>query len=331
MKLQVLYFEGCPNHPPAVELMREVAAELGIDAAVEVVEVKDQAEAERLRFLGSPTLRVDGVDVEPEARTRTDFAFSCRMYGGKGLPPREMVVAAIRGEPYGAPNGEPDACEGGCCSEPVSESPDETRHVQRAGAFAAGGSVLTAVAASACCWLPLALIAFGLSAGGVSAGFEKYRLLFLAVTGLLLASGFYLIYLRKPVCEPGSACAVPNPKLQRFNRVMLWVATVVVVAFAFFPNYAGYLLADSTATEVRDDGGAVSTVSFRIDGMTCEACAVVVRNALTKVPGVTAASVSYEEGQALVTVDASSPPSTTVLIEAVEGAGYQASPVVDGK
>ena len=70
MKIEVLYFEGCPNHLPAVELMREVAAELGIGADIQEVEVTDQAEAERLRFLGSPTIQVNGIDVEPEARLR---------------------------------------------------------------------------------------------------------------------------------------------------------------------------------------------------------------------------------------------------------------------
>lgn len=56
-------------------------------------------EAEAYRFLGSPTLRVDGRDIEPGADERTDFGFKCRVYrGAAGLrptPPDELIVAAL--------------------------------------------------------------------------------------------------------------------------------------------------------------------------------------------------------------------------------------------
>ncbi len=114
-----------------------------------------------------------------------------------------------------------------------------------AGMLAAGVSVITAVLASACCWLPLLLVAFGTSAAGVSAAFEKWRPLFLVATALFLAAGFYFAYFRKEQCAPGSACAVPNPKFRRLNRSMLWVATIVVLGFALFPNYATSLVGAS--------------------------------------------------------------------------------------
>lgn len=95
-KVEVLYFEGCPNHRWAVELAREVVTELGVDAAVEEVEVKTLEDAERLRFLGSPSVHVDGVDIEPGARNSTAYAFACRTYGRAGAPPREMLAAALR-------------------------------------------------------------------------------------------------------------------------------------------------------------------------------------------------------------------------------------------
>lgn len=74
MRIQVLYFEGCPNHQPAIKLVRSLAPH----ATIEPVEIKTQEGAVRMRFLGSPTIHVDGVDVEPEARARTDFGFACR-------------------------------------------------------------------------------------------------------------------------------------------------------------------------------------------------------------------------------------------------------------
>ncbi len=93
--VEVLFFEGCPNYRYALELARNVVARVAPHARVEEVEVRDGDEAVRLRFLGSPTIHVDGVDIEPEARSRTDYAMSCRLYGGSGLPPREMVEAAL--------------------------------------------------------------------------------------------------------------------------------------------------------------------------------------------------------------------------------------------
>jgi hypothetical protein len=80
--VEVLFFDGCPNHRPAVDLAKQVVADLVPDVHVEEVQVRDAEDAARLRFLGSPTIRVDGVDIEPEARTRNDFTMSCRLYGG---------------------------------------------------------------------------------------------------------------------------------------------------------------------------------------------------------------------------------------------------------
>ena len=74
----MLYFEGCPNHEPTVALVREVVAGLDLSAEVEEIEVNTQTDAERLRFLGSPTVQVNGVDMEPRARERTNYALSCR-------------------------------------------------------------------------------------------------------------------------------------------------------------------------------------------------------------------------------------------------------------
>ena len=63
-------FEGCPNYLGARELVERVAADLGIEAEVRLVEVQTPADAQRLRFLGSPTIRLNGRDVEPDADKR---------------------------------------------------------------------------------------------------------------------------------------------------------------------------------------------------------------------------------------------------------------------
>jgi hypothetical protein len=79
-RVEILYFAGCPNHEPVRELVEQVADELRIDAEIRLLEVADPDAAVALRFVGSPTVRVDGVDVEPGAEERRDFALSCRIY-----------------------------------------------------------------------------------------------------------------------------------------------------------------------------------------------------------------------------------------------------------
>ena len=192
----------------------------------------------------------------------------------------------------------------------------------RRGLWAAVGSVIAAVVASACCWLPLLLIAFGASAAGVSATFERYRPLMLGVTAVLLGAGFYLVYFRKETCAPGEACAVPNPRLQRLNRTMLWVATAAVVVFALFPKYAGLFVDDASSLPAGESNAP--TVLLEIQGMTCEACALHIQKELDTVPGVIGSSVNYDEKSATVMTDAAAPPSHEALIEAVQSAGYSA-------
>jgi copper chaperone CopZ len=210
-----------------------------------------------------------------------------------------------------------------CCAN-TDAAVDVKDKSQRAGMLAVGGSVLSALAASACCWIPLLLIALGVSAGGVSAWFEDFRLVFLGITAVLLGTGFYFVYFRKPYCAPGSACATPNLKLQRVSRVMLWVATVVVIATAAFPNYVGYLTPEDEPGQIVIPTDHVAAAAVGIEGMTCEACAILVRNALVKVPGVLDVVVSYPDASATVRFDKASPPAVDALASAVESAGYKA-------
>jgi copper chaperone CopZ len=306
MKIDVLYFEGCPNHPPAVEFVKKTVMELGIDAEVREVEVKDEEDAKRLRFFGSPTIQVDGVDIEPSARESSDYSFSCRMYDGAGLPPKEMLIAALSG---GGESSGGDAHD--CCKTPppATDSRKESASKRR-GLFAAGGAVIAAVVASA---------------AGVSAAIAPVRPYFLIAAVGLLGAGFYFAYLRKEKCEPGSACEVTNPKVKRITRTALWVATVLVVAFALFPSYAGLFVGNDTARAVGGGQAEVAQLKLHIEGMTCQACALHAQKELRTVAGVRSAAVSYDKGEGLVWLDPASPASTDALIEAIEKSGYKAT------
>lgn len=100
MKVEVLYFQGCPNHAPALERVRAVLADEGVSVNILQLEVNDTAKAESLGFLGSPTVRINGKDVEASEAVTGPVGLSCRtyMYGSarEGLPPVEVIRRAVR-------------------------------------------------------------------------------------------------------------------------------------------------------------------------------------------------------------------------------------------
>jgi hypothetical protein len=64
MRIELLYFDGCPNHEALLPRLRELLA--GEAAKIDLRKVTDDEAAQRERFLGSPTIRVNGRDVEPD-------------------------------------------------------------------------------------------------------------------------------------------------------------------------------------------------------------------------------------------------------------------------
>lgn len=100
IRIEFLWFADCPNHPVARALLDDVIAAEGIEAAVEEIDATDPALAGRLRFPGSPTIRVEGEDVDPSFTDPGDYTPRCRLYwtsaGLRGVPERAWVEAAIR-------------------------------------------------------------------------------------------------------------------------------------------------------------------------------------------------------------------------------------------
>ena len=93
-RVELLFFEGCPHAAPARELIDEVIAALAPGTVVVPVHVETEDDARREGFLGSPSVRIDGRDLE--ARVATEPALSCRVYeGGGGVPPRWLVEAGL--------------------------------------------------------------------------------------------------------------------------------------------------------------------------------------------------------------------------------------------
>jgi len=95
--VELLYFEGCPGHRSVLPVLERLVAEAGAELRQRPIETPEEVAAER--FLGSPSVRVNGVDVEAGADRRAGFGLECRLYrtadGLARMPPEEWIAAAL--------------------------------------------------------------------------------------------------------------------------------------------------------------------------------------------------------------------------------------------
>ena len=100
MKVQFLWFSDCPNHEAARSMLLAVLKKSGIDTEFADIDATDPDVAAELRFPGSPTIRVEGVDIEPGFADPGDYTPRCRLYateqGLRGVPKREWIDAALK-------------------------------------------------------------------------------------------------------------------------------------------------------------------------------------------------------------------------------------------
>jgi hypothetical protein len=96
MKIEVLYVPNCPNHAVALERLREVLSPESFQKHVNEILVEDADMAQSLEFPGSPTIRINGRDVEPQSEKTMAFGLMCRLYpDGSGAPSEQRLRAAI--------------------------------------------------------------------------------------------------------------------------------------------------------------------------------------------------------------------------------------------
>lgn len=200
-------------------------------------------------------------------------------------------------------------------------------------------ALISAAMASSCCWLPLLLLALGVSGAGIASTLEAYRPLFIVVTFGFLGAAFCFTY--RPhrtvvggahdCCSPQPAegtedcCATPDRghfSVAALNKVMLWVVTALAVAFLLFPNYVGAFLGGGDGKRVTT---SMNRASLKVEGMTCEGCASLVEKAIRSVPGVLAVEVDYQKGQAVVGTEPCCPVPRDGILAALEKAGYRGS------
>ena len=200
------------------------------------------------------------------------------------------------------------------------------------------GAILTAIAASACCVVPLILL--GLGVGGAWASslrfLEPVRPFFITLTLGFLGFAFYRAY-RAPAdaCSTDGHCATTRPP--RAARATLWIITPLILGLLAFPYLTPYLFG-GRGTKLGGQAGAPASqlstgdmkqVVLKVDGMTCAACSVSVKKSLTALEGVRDATVTVEPGQAVVVYDPAKA-SLESLTQATAKAGY-VSTLKDGQ
>ena len=94
MRIEVLYVPGCPNYEPAIERLQAVLESQSLPAEIRSVPISSEDQAKALLFPGSPTIRIDGKDVEHHETVAPSLA--CRLYANRsGVPSEETLRIAV--------------------------------------------------------------------------------------------------------------------------------------------------------------------------------------------------------------------------------------------
>lgn len=182
------------------------------------------------------------------------------------------------------------------------------------------GTISAAILASSCCLGPLILAGLGIGSIGIFSSLEKYRPLFMIITFAFIGMAFYLAYRKKKSEE---CCDINKVKMDRIKKVSLWVISVIAVCLLLFPYIYGAFGKSPSEIPVSDD---LQQVVIKVEGMTCETCAISINFALLKIQGVRAVNVSLEKGEAIVGFDNNFKDiPTNRLLTAIENIGYKPS------
>ncbi len=99
MKIEFLYFEGCPHYESALQLLEKMMGEKGISAPVQKTDVVSDSMAQEVRFAGSPSIRINNQDIEAEGIAEQGYGRKCRIYSVdgtlQGIPPESLIRNAL--------------------------------------------------------------------------------------------------------------------------------------------------------------------------------------------------------------------------------------------
>jgi len=169
-----------------------------------------------------------------------------------------------------------------------------------------GASVFSAVAASFCCIGPIAILLLGASGAVGATLFAKWRLLLVGVASILLGFSWYLALLarKRKRCED---CVCASLRLGDRNNIVLWAATVFVIATTSFPMWVNAVVRPtilfSRGAEKRGARLPLATLHALVPSMDCPSCAIPIRMKLLQQPGVLNVTVTFKSRDVEVQYD----------------------------
>jgi len=252
MRVEVLYFEGCPNHAPTVERVRAELLSHGLPKEIEEVEIHNQAEAEALGFLGSPSVRINGLDIEREARNLKSFGMSCRTYlegtVRSGSPSSDLIGRALNEQTTQAGGRATFKSDDSCRQDDsaastrakVSLPVASAAKSSRSGSIALFSGGLAAILASTCCLGPLVLVTLGVSGAWIGnlTLLEPYRPFFIVIALVALFFAWRSIYQPAQACKLGEVWALPPTR--RLYKFLFWTSAVLTLLALVYPYVAKY-------------------------------------------------------------------------------------------
>ena len=160
-----------------------------------------------------------------------------------------------------------------------------------------GGAIISAIGASICCLSPAVLAILGLSSAGLFSKFEGLRPYLIGIAAILLAPAFYLTYRKKEVMCEGGECKISGA--QKLNKIVLWVATLLIIGFIAFP----YINLPSHISSYNKITGEFEEYIISVDGMTCAGCKFHVERAIKELDGIIYVEADHQKGQVYVKFD----------------------------
>lgn len=204
------------------------------------------------------------------------------------------------------------------------------------------GAFITALMASACCWLPLLLVSFGISGTALSSFFESWRSVLLPITFMLLGAAFYFSYLKpksfkakedcctSPIVGKADDCNLAQNtnkfRLKKMNRIMLWTITVIILIISFFPNFVGLLISNQNSLSGRKD---LDTIAIELNGVNNIDDVKKLKEALSKLNNYVDFEIDINKDKLLVGFKKGSNVSITDLLTSIKNAGNYKGSVVN--
>lgn len=179
------------------------------------------------------------------------------------------------------------------------------------------GSLGLAIITHICCIAPILLTVFGLGSAGLFLKFKNLRPYFMGMTGVLLGLAFYLTYKKRKVkCEDGTSKIKRVPK---WNKISLWVTTILVVFSLAFPQLVGLLNSSFGIDQMK---GEISEVTITVKGMTGSGYEFNIENSVSKLDGIIMVKADYKKGKVDIKFEKGKV-NINDIVEAINKSGYK--------